>query len=788
MKRESLCLLAFGVVLALSCGGGGASRDVLSDTSDLTDASLSDGTELPADPEAPTAPNNLVAQMRSFTSARLTWTASTDNVGVAGYKVFDQDAEIGTTTELTFNHDGLVPDSTHCYRVRAFDLAGNVSMPSIEACITLSETADVTEEGDGTNLANVDHIKVTSPRDRIGVDETIELMATAYDEDSEVLSGVTFTWGSNDPSKATVSESGLVTGISAGEVTITASAGDVASDSAYLTVVAKPLLIVPPDPPEATVGAAYSHTFHAVGGTPPYTWVAAIRAPHCITGIDECDEGNGLELSPSTGVLAGTPTFGGPMPLGVEVTDSEGTVADATYLFHVSGMSYPTPNPYHFTNGDPATATVGTTYSPGFSLTVGWSDITGCDTAVKAAWGKYPPGLGLCNDGVGQPACQYSGPDGVPLTAGTYSVALFASQSSLCSSGLQSTDMYEYTFDVNTASAPASPFDAASNWRRVNDTTAVLSPTTGAWDEDYLSAPSVVKQGMTYFMFYEGRGGAEHVRQIGLATSSNGINWTKSSANPVLTPGDADSWDARGVASPVVYWDGTIFRMWYYGSSYGLGSEGAIGLATSTDGTTWVKHTQPVFGITEEEGLGLIPGSVVKDGEKFILFYAYGDLFSDNYGKLGSASSSDGITWTDNEMLHFDQESSYVLTRPSVVADGNLWRLWYMREGDNVDWTTSTTATAYDLSGSGACGFGCTMLTTQNTIAFAASGDSGANWTFWDGNPIFVGAISQWDSPGVSHPCAMLDGGLFKMWYTAGPIRDGIARGAIGFAAIPAGR
>jgi len=73
--------------------------------------------------------------------------------------------------------------------------------------------------------AAVDRIVVT-PRDpTIDVGKTVQLVATLTDKQGNVLTGRTVTWTSSDPSRATVSNTGLVSGIKGGTVTITASSG-----------------------------------------------------------------------------------------------------------------------------------------------------------------------------------------------------------------------------------------------------------------------------------------------------------------------------------------------------------------------------------------------------------------------------------------------------------------------------------------------------------------------------------------------------------------------------------
>jgi Bacterial Ig-like domain (group 2) len=59
----------------------------------------------------------------------------------------------------------------------------------------------------------------------LGVSSTTQLSATAYDARGDAEPGASFTWSSSNPAVATVSSSGLVTGVSNGHATITATSG-----------------------------------------------------------------------------------------------------------------------------------------------------------------------------------------------------------------------------------------------------------------------------------------------------------------------------------------------------------------------------------------------------------------------------------------------------------------------------------------------------------------------------------------------------------------------------------
>ena len=87
----------------------------------------------PSDTTAPTVPTGLSANAFSTTQVNLSWVASSDNVGVAGYRVFRDGAAVGTSTTTSFQDTGLTPGTAYTYSVSAYDAAGNESAQSAGA-------------------------------------------------------------------------------------------------------------------------------------------------------------------------------------------------------------------------------------------------------------------------------------------------------------------------------------------------------------------------------------------------------------------------------------------------------------------------------------------------------------------------------------------------------------------------------------------------------------------------------------------------------------------------------
>ncbi len=114
------------------------------------------------DTQAPSAPANLAATAASSSQINLTWTASTDNVGVTGYRVercqgtactnFVQvAAPSGTGT--SFSDSGLTASTSYRYRVRATDAANNLSGYSNTSSATTPAAVDTQPPTPPTNLA-----------------------------------------------------------------------------------------------------------------------------------------------------------------------------------------------------------------------------------------------------------------------------------------------------------------------------------------------------------------------------------------------------------------------------------------------------------------------------------------------------------------------------------------------------------------------------------------------------------------------------------------------------------
>ncbi len=118
----------------------------------------------------------------------------------------------------------------------------------------------------------------------------------------------------------------------------------------------------------------------------------------------------------------------------------------------------------------------------------------------------------------------------------------------------------------------------------------------GAFDEPIARDPHVLKTASGYEMWYVG--GAARGGQIGYATSTDGIHWTKYAGNPVLRA--TGTW-ANAIITPRVILDGEQYRMWFSGFQPNVPLAGRIGYATAKR-----EDFSNVFFTSLSEGLNMI--------------------------------------------------------------------------------------------------------------------------------------------------------------------------------------
>ncbi len=112
---------------------------------------LSTSTPPPPTPDTtpPSVPTNLAASAASASQINLSWNASSDNVGVSGYRIYRSGVQIATPGTTSYQDTGLAANTSYSYTVAALDAAGNVSAQSGSVSATTQSNPSPPPPGTG---------------------------------------------------------------------------------------------------------------------------------------------------------------------------------------------------------------------------------------------------------------------------------------------------------------------------------------------------------------------------------------------------------------------------------------------------------------------------------------------------------------------------------------------------------------------------------------------------------------------------------------------------------------
>lgn len=218
-----------------------------------------------------------------------------------------------------------------------------------------------------------------------------------------------------------------------------------------------------------------------------------------------------------------------------------------------------------------------------------------------------------------------------------------------------------------TATNPSGP------WTR--DTSAVLKVgNPGEWDSRLITPNTVIHTDSNYIMYYSASSGTSNEGKpamVGMATSQDGITWTKyddpattnppyAESDPVLPLGIPGNWDAAFAWECSVWQTDSGWKMYYSGTPSDFSTE-QIGYATSTDGIHWTKYANnPLFGPTEQwTGLWVVAGSLLQIDSSYFLYYTGFSGFTS--AQIGLATTS--ITGINEDFGNFVVPSNFSLSQ-----------------------------------------------------------------------------------------------------------------------------
>ena len=290
----------------------------------------------------------------------------------------------------------------------------------------------------------------------------------------------------------------------------------------------------------------------------------------------------------------------------------------------------------------------------------------------------------------------------------------------------------------------------------------VLGPTPStALDSDNVDDPALAKVGSTYVMWYSGTAEDGGDPSIFIATSTDGVTWTRGNGGAPVLQGTPASFDQDGVYGADVVYDPADplapYRMWYSGRS---GVFGAIGYATSQNGISWVKY--PGYGpyplpvlshgpAGSADSFSAADPSVLKDGSTWKMWYT-GDDSSKK--RIAYATSSDGVTWAKGGKVIAPEDPG---VSANIAFGAFAPTVWKTASG------YSMLLTGRKLVGGGV--FQTKIMDTSSTDGITWSGPSPAL------NP--SGSNSNFDYSNLNSPELLQDPGAptpYKLYYSGNTI------------------
>jgi predicted GH43/DUF377 family glycosyl hydrolase len=264
--------------------------------------------------------------------------------------------------------------------------------------------------------------------------------------------------------------------------------------------------------------------------------------------------------------------------------------------------------------------------------------------------------------------------------------------------------------DINKSLTLEGGYEAAGWTRDVGSFVTTLDGSgipfdPGDWDGYRVRYPYILKEGDTYKMWYTGYD-FYGTSQIGYATSPDGTSWTRYADAPVLPVGEPGEWDDSSMELATILKIGNEYRMWYSGSSES--SPGQIGYATSSDGIVWTKHAgNPIISPGSEtwNNVAVLHPHVSHSGNEYNMYvYTAGDEGNGALPYYAHLTSYDGHHWTwdpDNPIFSRDWEEW--LWRPFVLEAGDDFIQWYSlwSQGEaHIGYATSDDGLTWDRQAS----------------------------------------------------------------------------------------
>lgn len=298
------------------------------------------------------------------------------------------------------------------------------------------------------------------------------------------------------------------------------------------------------------------------------------------------------------------------------------------------------------------------------------------------------------------------------------------------------------------------------SWRKLG----LLYAPDGAheWNHTHAAVPfAKLLGGDTYRVYVSGRdrSGRSHTGWFDAELGSE-PKVTQVGSDAVLSPGAPGTFDSDGAMLSWIARSGNSDYCYYIGWNRGVDVpfRNALGLARSRNGDPEMRKVAgPILDRSIHDPCFTASACVIPGEDKWKMWYLSCVAWEFVNGAprhryhIKYAESRDGINWNREGVVAIDfaDESEYAISRPSVIQDGDLWKMWYSCRG-----------TAY-------------------RIGYAESRD-GVAWTRRDADAGISVSEIGWDSEMIEYPHVINHRGQLYMFYNG----NGYGASGVGLAVL----
>jgi hypothetical protein len=246
------------------------------------------------------------------------------------------------------------------------------------------------------------------------------------------------------------------------------------------------------------------------------------------------------------------------------------------------------------------------------------------------------------------------------------------------------------------------------------------------WIATHAAVPTAYHiQGDLYRLYFTGRDELNRSRtgyiEVNINHPQNPLKWSN---EPVLELGDVGTFDETGVMGSWIVSHANVLYFYYIGWNVGVSVpfRNAIGLAMSRDGgRTFTRYSRgPIMDRSIYDPCFVSNSCVLVEDHIWKMWYlscvrwvSEGTRLK-HYYHIKYAESTDGVKWerTGIVCIDFKSKEEYAISRPCVIKDGGVYKMWYSYRGshyrigyaesqDGIHWERKDEAAGIDVSESG---------------------------------------------------------------------------------------